>query len=326
MVLHLYGNDSFRLQERLLFLREAFRAKYDERGHHIVDIDAATSDIDTIRQHLRTAGLFSAKRFVIIRNLEHVHKEIVEQLAEEFRNVPEDTICCLVSEKEHLHHSLQNVLQKIDKREEYQELNVAQLRTFIRTKVSLFRATIDDEAIDKLATSIGNDLWRQYHEIKKLAHYTTHIRVVDVQEFVSDPLDDNIFHLTDALGMRNAKQVSELLEQQFSAGVSPQYLLAMLDRHLAVLYRVAVTNGQGLSLHPFVIQKAYQHIQHFSVAQLAIMCWQLVETDMYLKSHRTDPRVVLTTVLMAFCVARTSEELRAIVPFQAIGLLSPLRA
>lgn len=311
MILFLYGNDTYRLKERLQFLKEAFQTKYDDAGLNIEELDGAECSIDDFRRATKSVGLFSIKRFIVLRNVWAMPKNVQEAILLEWESIDTNTILCVVTDppprKDHFFFQR---LLKSHKVERYDEFNASQLRTFIRQKVKEYGATIDAESVELLATNVGNDLWRLHFELKKLTAFTTTIHAEDVQQFVSDPYDENIFHLTDSLSSRNAQRATTLLEQQFALGTNAQYLLAMLGRQIGILYKVKATDGKGLKLHPYVIEQARRQSARFSFQELQQLALRLLDIDRQTKTQTVDPRVLLTMFIVEAChTARSSPQL-----------------
>ncbi len=302
MIIFLYGNDSYRILERLQFLQQAFIDKFDERGMNIAEIDGEQFDINEFRKHTKSAGLFTQKRFIAFRNLWSLVKDQQEELLDELDTIDEDTILCITAAPPpRKNNKLFKRLLNAETVEQYEELNPQQLRSFIQKKCKEFGARIDAAAVDHLSASIGNDLWRQSLEIKKLASYTDNITSDVVAEFVDKAIDENIFHLTDALGTRNCKQASSLLQQQHELGANPQYLITMLARQVANLLKVKKTDGKGLQMHPYVKEKSLEQSKHFSEQDLNTLYWRLLEIDQQLKTSAADPKVLLDLFILEAC-------------------------
>ena len=77
--------------------------------------------------------------------------------------------------------------------------------------------------------------------------------------FVTSPLDDNIFHFTDALSARNAATALHLLHDQLESGANPFYIVTMLSRQITILLQVKAGGAAASKLHPYVQKKSAQH-------------------------------------------------------------------
>lgn len=302
MILFLHGSDGYRINERLQILRDAFRTKFDAAGHNTVAMDCAQFDVAQLHTQLKTQGLFATKRFIALTNVWTLKKDQQETLITELENVDADSILCITADTAPAkNNALLKRLLKADKVEEYNELTPVQLRTFIQQTCSKAGVTIALDAVEYLAAAVGTDMWRMHHELNKLTHYSKNITRADVELFVSSPLDENIFHLTDALGNRNAAEAIRLLNEQLAAGANEQYLLTMLERHIATLAKVKKTNGEGLKMHPYVIKKSLTQARRFSVEQLSDLVLKILKIDEQTKTGSADARVLLNLFVVEAC-------------------------
>lgn len=285
-------------------LRAGFRAKYDETAINMHELDASNFDIDQFRSKTKSNGLFSTKQFVVLHHPWKLNKDAQEQLVEELDTVGADTILCIVAENPpRKDNKLFKRLLQADTVEEYAELDAQELRTFIRKEAATADVTIEDDAVEELAAALGNDLWRQHNEIRKLAAYANPITTQVVKEFIESPIDDNIFHLTDALGNRNARLATELLDQQFAAGANEHYLLSMLANHIGTLLKVKKTDGVGLQMHPYVKEKSLKQSKSFTAEQLDALYWKLLTIDKQTKTSGVDARTLLDLFIVEACAA-----------------------
>lgn len=293
MLIFLHGEDSFRMHERLEVLRQGFQEKYDNAGYNIQSFYGIALTIDAIQSSLRTAGLFVQKRFVVIHNVFDISDKVQTVLCDILPIVDSDTIIvCTTDVIPKKKSALKTLLTKADRVEEYSLLDDQKLRRWAQQRIAQTNATITTEAAAYLIHSVGNDLWMMSNVINQLVAFTQSIEIDDVRLFVQSPLDDNIFHLTDALSEQNTEQALRVLYDQFALGVNVFYLLTMLARQIRILIEVKETNGQGLDLHPYVIKKVQQHAQRFSLDALREMHHQLNSMDVQLKSTTVDPQLL----------------------------------
>ncbi|PIW36642.1 MAG: DNA polymerase III subunit delta [Candidatus Kerfeldbacteria bacterium CG15_BIG_FIL_POST_REV_8_21_14_020_45_12] len=302
MVIFLHGSDSFRKHERLNTLEQAFQKKFDSAGLSVAKITAADFSIDEFRRHSKSFGLFSTKRFIVLRDLWDLKADDQQAVLTELPGIDVDTILVIEGNKPpRKDNALFKHLLKSDTVEEYNELSDSQLLQFIGEQAKKYQATIEPTAAKYLATCIGNDLWRLASEIKILAHQAPAITEVLTIEMVDAALDENIFHFTDALAARDAARATSLLEQQFEIGANEQYLITMIARQLGILAKVKKTGGKDLKLHPYVIEKALKQSEHFDERQLLQLYWRLLELDETLKTQSVDARALLNSFVIEAC-------------------------
>ena len=299
MLMFLHGKDSFRIHERVGILRRGFQDKYDTVGAQVETMNASDMSPDDIRSRILTQGLFTNKRFLHVSNIFDLKEAAAETFIEVAPSAGEDAIIVATVEtipkkkKPKYLAELKVILTKADRVEEYKPLTDLQVMQWAKKRIQEREAEIDADALTYVLQSTGNDLWQLHHTIEQLTHYTKKITKPDAELFVDSPLDEDIFHFSDALAERNAERALKLLHDQLSSGAHPLYLLTMIARQVSILIEVKETDGKGSSLHPYVIKKARQHAQRFDLDELIHMHSRLTEIDFALKSSRKDPILLL---------------------------------
>jgi DNA polymerase III subunit delta len=173
----------------------------------------------------------------------------------------------------------------------------AALEHWIRQQVSERNGRIAPQATHILAVNVGSDLQILDNEIEKLLLYKAEeeITVKDVELLSPYAAEANIFDLVDAIGNRNSKQASLLLQKKFAEGADPFYLFSMFIRQFRLLLQVKelVESGlrppdiaKALNMHSFVVGKLSQQCHGFSLPQLEQIYHHLLEIDVGVKTGR----------------------------------------
>jgi DNA polymerase-3 subunit delta len=180
-----------------------------------------------------------------------------------------------------------------------------ELRRWIAQRVEERGGSITPDATTRLAAFIGDNLRLMAQEIDKLLAYVDRDRPIageDVDLLVSDAREANVFDMVDALGQRDQRRASRLLHQLLDGGDHPLALQGMMVRQFRILIQVKELNGQGLAqgaiarqlgLHPFVIRKALAQQRNFTMAQLESIQARLLDTDVSIKTGRTEAVLAL---------------------------------
>ncbi len=304
MLLFLWGPDSFRLHERLMALRQGFVSKYDQQEVGLETITAAEVDAQTLPSKLLSGGLFTTKRCVVITDVFKFKANAAEVLLNLLPQCGPDTIIIATSsELPKTNSPLQEALLKADRVETFPLLDSTQLAQWLKTKVAALQAEIEPAASYHLVQAVGSDTWRLHGLIEQLVHYDRHITLTNAEQFAASPLDDNIFHLTDALSERQTKVALKVLHDQLASGANPFYILTMLARQLTILIQVKAGGAAAKGLHPYVQKKATQHAQRFSLEQLTQLYGKIVRVDEQLKTTSLEPSVVLDKLVAELCLS-----------------------
>ncbi len=183
------------------------------------------------------------------------------------------------------------------------------LPKWIQERVQAKGGTIEPAAITELAAHIGTDLRLLDSEIEKLMTYRAHatIRAEDVRRLVAPVRESDVFALVDAIGRRETRAALNLLHDQLNHNAAPIYLLAMITRQFRLLLQMKdlATRGQTLDtareqlkLHPFVANKTWSQALNFSLPQLEAIYQKLLDTDVAIKTGRSEPVLALDVLIV----------------------------
>ncbi|MEM7114464.1 MAG: DNA polymerase III subunit delta [Chloroflexota bacterium] len=176
----------------------------------------------------------------------------------------------------------------------------AGLDRWIRQKVESENGRIAPQAVHLLATNVGNNLTTLNNELEKLLLYKgteAMIEAADVTLLSPYAAESTIFDLVDALGNRNAKKASLLLQEKINGGTDPFYLFSMFVRQFRLLIQARELMDEGLrppaiskrmKQHSFVVGKLYQQARGFHLKQLEQIYRHLLEIDVGVKTGKAD--------------------------------------
>lgn len=262
-------------------------------------------------QQSTSAIPFLAKfRLVIAKDIlsSNPEKSFLAQLVEYLPAMPESTRLFFLESKK---LSAKNLVLQLAEKEEagyarlFSRPEGSALDKWIRDQVAGRHGRIQPRAVQMLAVNIGNNLEILNNEIEKLILYKgegEEITAEDVALLSPYAAEASIFELVDALGNRNSKKASLLLQKKFSEGADPFYLFSMFIRQFRLLIQVKEMSDAGLrppgisqelKMHSFVAGKLYQQCQGFSLLQLEQIYSHLLQIDVGVKTGRHD----LTTAL-----------------------------
>lgn len=304
MILFLHGPDSFRIHERVNTLKAGFMQKYDKTGISVETLSAKEITADTLPSKLLSGGLFTQKRCIVIIDIFEMKEAVAKVFIELMNRLDEDTVLILTAvalpkEKS----SLKQRLLAAGRVEEFALLDNMALGKWVNQYVHQAGVKIDPAANHYLVNAIGQDLWRMHSVLEQLVHYSTDVTLAAAELFVISPLDDNIFHFTDALSERNASLALRLLHDQLDSGANPFYILTMLSRQILILLQMKAGGEAASKLHPYVQKKASQHAERFSSVQLTNMFNKITQVDEQLKTTSLEPVVVLDKLVAELTLA-----------------------
>ena len=308
MILFFYGEDTYRMRQKLRALKEKFvSASLGDTNLAVLDGERITND-EFVRQIL--AMPFLAKtRLVIVENLlGKAKKDVIEKIPEGFGKMTASTV--LVFVEEGIPDRRTTLFRKLSKErvEEFKLLEPESLRRWIKKEVETRGGTIDSAAILKLAEFVGNDLWRMTNEIDKLIAFDPKITPQNIEILVNPQIQTNIFNLIEAVSQKNIKLANKELYRLLNSGAHELYILTMIIyqyRNLLILKdlveRLKNTNSWTLAkkagLPPFVVQKSLAVLPKYSLDQLKNIYGALQDFDSQMKTGKIESRVALELLI-----------------------------
>lgn len=322
MVIYLSGEDTFRSRERLKQLRQAFVKKYDPSGINVMHLEGNGLKFETFQSAVASQGFLSSRRFVVIDRPFEADKKTQEAIADYVREkeVPDETIVVFWTDeqgptrkrKDVEPSTLVKVLKAVRNHERFESLEPAEVERWIGRRAKELGVSVERAAAERLASAVSSNLWLAANELDKLSHlaHGRAISAADVASSIGQPVEADIFAMTDALSRKDAGQASFLLERLLQSGANELYLLTMLARQVRILLSVGdlarqepnpATIASRLKLHPFVVKKALQQVRTFSQRELVTAHDRLVEVDFKLKNTRANPRALLELFVLSVC-------------------------
>jgi DNA polymerase III subunit delta len=267
-----------------------------------------------LRQVCDVMPFLAPARLVIVEGMLSASngRELVDNLVEYLPHLPETTR--LVFLEPHTLRSNHRLLKLAEAEDngfirQFNPLEGSALDRWIEQRVKRHDGKATSHAVHSLAANIGNDLALLENEIEKLVLYRGEetIEADDVALLSPHVAEASIFELVDALGGRNGRQASTLLNQKLGEGADPFYLFAMVVRQFRLLVQIAELGEEGLrppaiaqrlKIHSFVAGKLFQQSQRFTIAQLERIYAHLLDIDVGVKTGRTDMTTALNLLVV----------------------------
>lgn len=319
MIIFLHGADAFRSRRLLQEMKNKFIADTDKDAGSLILVDGRETSLKDLTEKINTGSLFVKKRLVIINDIFKNKKsglfaELTDYL-KKFTQTEEIIIIFIDEEVGGKESSLKVDAKKLfaflGKQkfvQEFKLLNNLQLLTFIKKEAAKYNKEFLAKAAARLLVTSGGDTWTIANDIKKLAFYsqTNIITEQDVNDLCVGAVSEDIFALTDALSAKNKAVALRLLEEQYAAGLSDEYLISMLIRQIKILLQIRDLLDSGadqniisnkLKLHPYVIKKGLAQVRNFSSATLKNILDRLIHLDFANKTGRSQIKTELMLLI-----------------------------
>lgn len=195
------------------------------------------------------------------------------------------------------------------------------LLRFIADRAKKQGVSIEPAQCSHLADRCGDDLGVLANEVDKLCAYKQQgaITHADIDLLATEHIEASVFDLSKRIISGDYAGAYSKLDELFYMREEPTAILAVLSMSFIDLYRaktaqiaripaeetVKAFDYRGKS---FRLDKARRDAPRFSVALLRDYLDILLDTDVKLKSARTDARVLLETAIARMLVRRAKEE------------------
>jgi len=300
MLIVIYGDDNFRVVQKVKQMRYAFCEKFDSSGLNTQSFPSEGSG-----KHDAGDILQGKKRMVLVRDLIGTIKKVDQQVwIDGFTRMSDSTILVLwetISVKSLEKKSLFVELSKLSEVHNYSFpiLEGFQLNQWVTERISEKQGSIQKLALRSLIECVGSELWQMNNEIDKLIAYANGQEISNemVKTLVHANFEGKIFELMDAISKKQSSKAIQMLQEERWSGANDHYLLTMLGRQVRVLLsaRSLLDQNQNankqeladaIGIHPFVAQKALEQAKVFRFVDLQKAHDLLFDFDLKLKSGR----------------------------------------
>ncbi|KKU25656.1 MAG: polymerase III, delta subunit protein [Candidatus Magasanikbacteria bacterium GW2011_GWA2_46_17] len=307
MLIYIHGPNTFRSQGYLKQTIERFKCERDPQGYNVVRLDGVKDENGKILDALLAAPFLSPKRLIAIDNiLSRQDTDLLATLTEYIKNkrLPEDNVIVFwqgeAAGKTKVAKELETLLQKEKWAMEFKPIPKAKLSAWVTQEIEKRGGKISSPAAEYLAEHAGDDMWHLNSLIDQLVAYQKkEIQLSDVQLFVEEKIDNNIFNMVDAIVAGNRKLAFKLLEDRRRKGENDGYLFAMILRQFRILIEMRDLYNRSeqatsdimakeLGLHPFVARKSLPIMKKFSLDKLKESYNQLQDIDIKTKTGQGD--------------------------------------
>lgn len=317
MVIYIYGEDTFRSRQYLQEQVERFKQTRDPQGYNVVFLDAQKVETGRITSEILATPFLAEKRMLVVENILSISdKELLQQLIDRIKNnkIPESNITIFwqgekvgkVKEVKDLHALL--VKEKYVK--EHELLAGSQLTNFIAGEIKNRGGKIIAAAANYLGQNAGGDMWHLNSLLNQIFSYAKEreITLADVNLFLEEKVDDNVFNMVEAIVSGNKKQAFKLVTEQRRLGEDDFKLFGLIVWQFRIILQMSSlfdeqknissdAAAKELGLHPFVLKKNLYIIKKYNKKQLSDIYKQLLSIDFRAKTGQGDLGLMLDLLI-----------------------------
>ena len=330
------GEESYLLREQINSWKKAFTEKHGDIN--LAVLDAGETPLYEIMAAVNAVPFLGDKRLIFIHGLpdappkrdtaeptkkDEKREEELKKLEADLDDVPETSVVVFVQGKPDKRKSFYKKLVEKAELKEFSPLSGQMLTGWIQKRVTVKGGQISSSAAEYLSSLTGGDLWRLSSEIDKLSSHSPGQPITNIliDQLVVPTLEANVFHLTDALGVKDHRKAIHHLHRSLATGDSLRPVFYMIVRQFRLLlqgsgYKNSNPNTSPtafsavLKLHPFVARNTLEQLKNFSQPELEKAYAKLLEIDRDLKTSRirvtTDNQdelaLAIERFILNFCV------------------------
>jgi len=324
MLIYIYGEDTFRSHQYLKQQVERFKKERDPQGMNVVFLDGQKEESGRIWNEITAMPFLAEKRMVVIQNVLCTKDTgTLESLVEGIKDkkIPENNVVIFYQSeplgKTKICAELAKILAKEKWARPFESLAGSKLSAWIKEETVKRGGGINMMAVNFLAQNAGKDMWYLDSLISQLVAYASdgkspsggspvgrEISLADVQLFLEEKVDDNVFNMVDAIVAGNRKLAFKLIEEQRRMGEEDGMIFGMVSRQFRILISMRdlfnrqenITSdamAKMLDLHPFVVKKSLPFIKKYSLDKLKDIYNQLLEIDIKTKTGQADQSLLI---------------------------------
>ena len=249
----IYGNESYLLNQALHKRIKELVNEQDSMNTVFYDASSPSFSILKVIEEAQTLPFFSEHKVLVIQNCLFLTRgvnlkdnEMSELLLHLSRPIESCTLIFL-----HDNDNL-DTQKKITKKilelcevEHVKKLETNQFRSFLLSLLKERGIKMSSDAFEEFLKRMDNNMSVSYHESEKLALYGNVINLDDVELLISRPLDNEAFHLVNALLDKNLKQALHIYNDMMILNMEPLSFSGLIASQLRLLYQVASLDREG---------------------------------------------------------------------------------
>lgn len=174
-----------------------------------------------------------------------------------------------------------------------QRMEEREFHSYVVQMLKVNQVTLNQEALQELMDRLPLDMEVLHHELEKLVLFGKKITKEDIEHLVCRPIDEDVFHLVNAVVQRDLKQALHRWEDCQVLNKDPIYLIVLLASQFRLMSQVRILMDRRLSeqqivqqlkAHPFRIKKAREAVSSQTSQRLLEILNQLADLDQKLKN------------------------------------------
>lgn len=275
-----YGNERYLLQEKLNQIINEHVGKQDQMN--TVFYDAGNNDFTmrTVLEEASTFPFFSEHKMIVVSNSLFLTRgnnlsDADLKSLDEYLIKPSDFASIVFYHEEENLDTNKKVVKSIQKYCRVMHVKKAtgeEFRGFIRNEAAKRKLKLSHDAFNELILRVDENMSTGINELEKLSLYSLTINLDDVVALVSRPLDNQVFHLVNALMDKDLRRSMKIWNDMVVLSIEPLSFVGLIASQLRLMYQVLTLHQQGYHRNEIVnmLSSASGNINAYRVSRVLV--------------------------------------------------------
>lgn len=249
----IYGNESYLLNQALHKRIKQLVSVQDTMNTVFYDASSNAFSILKVIEEAQTLPFFSDHKVLVLQNCLFLTRGInlkeneMNELIQHLSRPIETCTIIFMHDNDNLdtQKKITKKLLEICDVEHVKKLETNEFRQFLIKLLKERNIKMSSDAFEEFLKRMDNNMSISYHESEKLALYGQMINLDDVEALISRPLDNEAFHLVNALMDKNLKQALHIYNDMMILNMEPLSFSGLIASQLRLLYQVASLDKEG---------------------------------------------------------------------------------
>ena len=278
----------------------------EKNEFNFVSLDFLSSSLEDILENLQSSSLFDGKKIIVVKNpyffvdtkIKLPFNNDLSLFENYLYNPNENCEFIIICPKKYYNpkNKYFTIIQSIGEVNNLLIENLEDRKAYALELLKQANLEIENKALD-LLVSRCLEITQLEKEIAKLILYNQKIDENVIETMVSEPLEDNVFELSNALLKKDSKKVMKVYTDLKKQKVEPIQLISMLSNQLRLLIEVSILKDKYrydedlakiLNVHPYRIKLARENTRKFTLTQIKKMLIDLAQLDIDIKKGSKD--------------------------------------
>lgn len=267
---------------------------------------APDASIDEMLSLCSGSGLFSTRKLVVYKDFQNLRNPNIKKIIKYLEKANPDICLVIIARTDQIKLGKYEQLKGSMTFVNVQPLQEKDLVVFVRREFEENNKRVTDKGIESLVFLVGNQIHDLKTEIAQVCNFhqeKNEINANDIEEIVGVFVNQNIFDYINAIAKKDLNRALFILHNLLERGESPFSFIALLLRHVSVLWKIYGMHKSGIKNDFEIGKKLGIYSRHFAEYKSQLVGWNeqqlkiamhlIEDCDRNLKSTQRRPDLIL---------------------------------